>query len=70
MLYNFKAFDNYDFILTAGPHHNNEIKKNEKVYNLSPKNRKRIMKNTQNFIRKRLLQERSTTMYVNPYKTS
>jgi len=36
----------------------NEI---EEKYNLSPKNRKRIMKNTQNFIRKRLLQENPET---------
>ena len=37
VIYNFGAFDNYDYILAAGPHHNKEIKKNEKIYNLKPK---------------------------------
>ena len=28
---NSKAFDNYDYILTSGPHHDKEIKQNEKI---------------------------------------
>ena len=37
-IYNQKAFDNFDYILTAGPHHDKEIRKNEKVYKLKAKN--------------------------------
>jgi hypothetical protein len=38
MIYRNKAFDNYDSILCAGPHHIDEIKKAEKIYNLNQKN--------------------------------
>lgn len=36
--YKEKAFDAYDTILCSGQHHINEIKKNEKIYNLKSKN--------------------------------
>ena len=31
-IYNFKAFDNYDYILSVGPHHDKEIKASEKIF--------------------------------------
>ena len=37
MVYNFGAFNNYDSILCVGPHHIEEIKKQEELYNLKPK---------------------------------
>lgn len=37
MIYNDKAFDNYDYILTVGPHHKNEIETTEKLYGLNKK---------------------------------
>lgn len=37
MIYNTKAFDNYDYILTVGTHHDKEIRTREKLYNLNKK---------------------------------
>ncbi len=38
MIYRHQAFDNYDTICAAGPHHVSEIRKIEAKYNLPPKN--------------------------------
>ena len=38
MIYRYKAFDHYDTILCAGPHHIAEIEANEQHYNLRNKN--------------------------------
>ena len=37
MIYNKGAFDNYDTIFCAGPHHVAEIRETERLYNLPPK---------------------------------
>jgi len=37
MIYNFGAFDNYDSVLCAGPHHIKEIQKQEELYKLKQK---------------------------------
>ena len=37
MMYRYGAFDHYDCILCAGPHHVEEIHQHEKLNNLSPK---------------------------------
>ncbi len=38
MIYREKAFDNFDTILTVGPHHDAEIRATESLYGLNPKN--------------------------------
>lgn len=37
MIYRFGAFDHYDTLLCAGPHHVREIRRAEELYHLSPK---------------------------------
>ena len=37
MAYNFGAFDHYDTIMCAGPHHVRELKRQEELYKLKPK---------------------------------
>jgi hypothetical protein len=38
MVYRFGAFDHYDTIFCAGEHHDKEVRKTEKIYNLKKKN--------------------------------
>jgi hypothetical protein len=74
MMYRYGAFDHYDCILCAGPHHVEEIRQHEKINNLPPKTLmeagyyplERIYQDYQEYIRQKPSQPDGETILIAP----
>ncbi len=74
MMYRYGAFDHYDCILCAGPHHVEEIRQHEKLNNLPPKTLiesgyyplERIYQDYQEYVRQKPSQADKETILIAP----